>query len=148
MGGQTPVACATPEGLAPEPDAGRKGPQTTPVVFSPLTEVPPPPTARVDADLALRDEQNGQAFEIQIGQMVAAVPSSEAVWEVSYDPDMLELVWPLDDPGIPGPAGWQFRTLRPGITVLHMRTKAPLCPTGKQWPVGPVDIFVVKLNVR
>ena len=118
------------------------------MAFGPLTEVPPPPTVRVDADLVLRDEQNGQALEIHIGQTVAVVPSIEAVWEVSYDTDMLELVWPLDDPSIPGPEGWLFRALRPGITVLYIRTKAPPCPTGKDCPAGPVDIFVVKLNIR
>ena len=153
LAGLVIVACSTPGGRAVETkksdgDPGEQGQIATPDVFGPQTEVAQPPLVRVDADLVLRDEHNGQVFRVKDGQTIAIVLAIEASWELSYDSEVLELVSPEEDVSNPGPTGWKFLALEPGETVIDLRTKLPECPSGVDCPEVPVDIFVVTIIIE
>jgi hypothetical protein len=93
------------------------------------------PAEAVHADVVLTAGQDQQPTTVRVGQVIKVVEASEADWSVSYRPEVLRALTPLERMRKPGPEGWLFRAIIPGATEITLESSAPPCPPGQ--PCAP-----------
>jgi len=126
------LSCASPSGSRRVPaDAGAQSP-TSPSHISAGT-----------ADVAIGDPDSTKA--VRVGQTVGLRPLRDGVrWQVSYSETALQLLTPPDLLPDPGPDGWVWKAVAPGITEITLTSTLP-CPDP---PCAPnVQRFTFTLDI-
>jgi len=132
--------------LKSKPPSESSGQEGIPAfIFQVTIEIAPDPSSS-DVDLTLREENNGDTIAMQTGQEFAVILVLDAEWELTYDPQYLELLSPDGDPSSPGPNGWLFETLQPGTTKVQLKSKPPSDSSGQEGI--PAFIFSVTIIVE
>lgn len=74
-------------------------------------------------------------------------PTDAREWQLDYASDVLLLLTPRNRAQSPGPGGWQFKALVPGVTDV---TVSPLMKSDGAEPAGPAapPRFTVTVRVR
>ena len=126
------VACASPSGQrAVTADAVTQSP-TSPTSFS-----------AGSANVVISAPETTTA--VRVGQTVGLKPFRDGVrWQVSFSDAALELLTAPDRLPEPGPDGWVWKALAPGLTEITLTSTVP-CPAP---PCAPnVQRFTITLDI-
>jgi hypothetical protein len=99
----------------------------------------PAPTMRLTSspdvapDIVIDTLPSNQVTTLEVGHVLKIEPPNPDIeWQVSFDPDLLELLTPPDAVRMPGQTGWLFRALAGGdgqiVLTSIVSCSNPPCP--------------------
>jgi hypothetical protein len=101
----------------------------------PVTLASPVPTLSLTQppDVVMDALHPNQVIDLKLGQVLKIVPPNPDIeWQISFDPDLFELLTPSENVKKPGQAGWLFRALATGdgqiVLTSIVSCGKPPCP--------------------